>query len=52
MCPDYIKKKEHKLIEVNSTNQEICMEMWVESQLFEVETLLRGCRVEVPGPGT
>ena len=36
MCPDYSTKKDHKVIEVNSTNQDTCIEMWIESQLFEV----------------
>ena len=50
MCPDYSEKKDHKVIEVNSTNQEACMEMWMDSQVLELASSLQGCRVEVPGP--
>ena len=52
MCPDYTKKKDHEVIPVNNKNKETCIEMWVESQLLELGSLLRGCRVEVPRPGT
>ena len=52
VCPDSSNKEDHKVIAVNSTNQEACMEMWVGSQLLEFGSLFRGHRVEVPRPGT
>ena len=52
MCPNYSTKKDHKVIEVNSTNQENCMERWAESQLLELGSLFQSCRVEVTRPGT
>ena len=39
VCPDSSKKEKHEVVEVNSTNQETCMEMWVESQLLEFGSL-------------
>ena len=52
MCPDHTHKEDHKVIPVNNKNQESCMDTWVDSQVLEFGSLLRGCRVEVPRPGT
>ena len=52
VCPDHTHKENHKAIPVNNKNQESCMDMWVDSQVLEFGSLLRGCRVEVPRPGT
>lgn len=51
VCPDYSNKMDHKVIEVNSTNQEACMKTWLDSQVLELGSSLQGCRVEVPQPG-
>ena len=51
VCPDSSTKKDHKVIPVNLTNQDTCMEMWAESELLELGSLFRGCRVEVTRPG-
>ena len=51
VCPDKRKRKGHKLISVNSTNQETCLSMWSESELFEFGSLLRCSRVDGPTPG-
>ena len=52
VCPDHTHKEDHKVIPVNNKNQESCMDTWVDSQVLEFGSLLRGCRVEVPRPGT
>ena len=52
VCPDHTHKENHKAIPVNNKNQESCMDMWVDSQVLEFGSLLRGCRVEVSRPGT
>ena len=52
MCPDYSKKEDHEVILVKNENMERCMEKWVDSQLVEVGSLLRSCRVKLPRPGT
>ena len=52
MCPDHTHKEDHKVIPVNNKTQESCMDTWVDSQVLEFGSLLRGCRVEVPRPGT
>ena len=38
------------MISVNNKNQESCMDTWVDSQVLEFGSLLRGCRVEVTRP--
>ena len=52
VCPDHTHKKDHKVIPVNNKNKESCMDTWVDSQVLEFGSLLRGSRVEVPRPGT
>ena len=51
VCPDHTHKKNHEVIPVNNKNKESCMDTWVDSQVLEFGSLLRGCRVEVPRPG-
>ena len=52
VCPDHLKREGHRLIPVNSTNQETCLAMWCESELFEFGNLLRCSRVDAPIPGS
>ena len=49
VCPDSSKKENHKIMAVNTDNQEVCMEIWAKSDLFECGALFQNCKVEAPG---
>lgn len=51
VCPDSSKRDNHKIIAVNTDNQESCMEIWVKSELLEFGALFKNCKVEAPRPG-